>query len=92
MAEKVYGKQGGGAYHFKHDLVDDIIAYENGEMTPTEARKFLLKNKSTLEKLQGHYGRAIHHIENEEKHEEKREHEFESESIIGTHGITGTGI
>ncbi|NOQ37565.1 hypothetical protein GQ472_01625 [archaeon] len=43
----------------KRDILDDIIVYESGEMTPAEELAFFKKNKDILSKLQGHYGRRI---------------------------------
>lgn len=41
------------------DLVDDIMAYEGGNMTPKQEDKFLKKNAKTLRGLQGSYGREL---------------------------------
>ena len=42
-------------------FIDNLIAYESGELTPTNETKFLkqIKKKGLAGKLQGHYGREI---------------------------------
>lgn len=43
----------------KEKYVEDIIRYEQGEMSYKKENEFLRKNKNDLIKLQGHYGRKI---------------------------------
>lgn len=44
-----------------HDLVSDIIAYENGEMSQEEMIPFFqhLKDSGTIQHLQGSYQRTM---------------------------------
>ena len=41
------------------DLVDDIMKYEDGNMTEEEETAFFQKHQNTLKKMQGHYGRKL---------------------------------
>jgi len=45
----------------KPDFIDRLIAYESGELSPTQETKFLkeIKRKNLQGQLQGHYGREI---------------------------------
>lgn len=47
------------AKEMKGDFVSQIMAYENGEMTPSQEDSFLKKNADKLRNMQGHYGREL---------------------------------
>jgi polyhydroxyalkanoate synthesis regulator phasin len=42
-----------------NDFIDDLINYENGELTPEQTKEFFQTYQDTLISLQGSYGRNI---------------------------------